>query len=402
MTEARKDLHESVFQQIKGKQDGKISYTTSMAERVIARSSSLLQVEGLPAGEIIAPTDKQLSYMVYQTLAHLILDRERSGHGTEDWEPAILSVELSVESPRNRSLLDRTDPSHAGIFNRTFKGEDDDITAVTFRYSPGGVDDDRVFADKYAIRIEEESVTPSIVDMDRYEGRRSLPDVKALVETIAAGDIDGSINDLSNLGAGRRSIVSRYIDDVLYSSTSQAETANVLRFLIRGVQQEALSIEDLAGQLSWSIENRNRSRSDLRYVVFRDLPEYAEAFGLIKAHVVPVDEDGTNVLWKCVDSIPWVVKKGALTDEDFQRIADLLPRWAAQLDAEPRNHDIGNIVPTVYSLTSVLMHIAQNKNQSKIALQALEVVKNSKSLGNQTSSIVDYHTSQRLLGSVFE
>lgn len=402
MTEERKDLHENVFQQVKGKQGEVISYTTSMAERVIVRSSSLLQVEGLPAGEIIAPTDKQLSYMVYQTLAHLILDRERSGHEIEDWEPAILSVGLSVESPRNISLLDKTDPYHAGTFNRTFRGENDDVTTITLRYSPEGVDDDRVFVDKYAIRTEEESATPTAVDINRYEGRRSLPDVKALIDTIAAGDIDRSINDLANLGSGRRAFVSGYIDDVLYSSSSQAETANVLRFLIRGVQQEALSIEDLTRQLSWSVENRHRSRNDLRYVVYRDLPEYAEAFGLIKAHVVPVDEDGTNVLWKCVDSLPWVVKEGALTDEDFQRIADLLPRWAFQLDAKPRNYDILNRVSTAHSLTSALMYIAQNENQSKIALQALESVKNSKSLGDQAAPIVNYHASQRLLGSVFE
>lgn len=363
----------SVTDQARGALDRPVGYSSAAQERVNARVFDLLKAEDLPTAEVVSPSNHQLMAMVDNTLSHLVEERGQSHQPVEDWEPEILSVKVGVQDPRNITLLDRENPMQAGLAASTFRDQEGRVTTVTLRYARDN-NDDRVFTDTYGIdETGEIKGAPYVIDAQRYEGRRAFPEVNVLLDEVKTGNLTKALTDLANIPEGRRGQLFQAIYSILYYAESPDEMRYALQFLFQGAQQEIFSVDKLADVFAWHSSNRMRTKDDPRYNIFRRLPEYPQAIQLLKAHLIPQDENGSNVSRTVIQAIPWVVDQSTITDEEFQRLANLLPRWQQQVN-DRSSTATDALLFIANTLAEELPYIAQTGTQLDIALKTLQAM----------------------------
>ena len=379
----RVDKLSSIAIQAEGAMGKLVPYTTSLKERISEIAQSLLTAEGVPAREIVPPSPEQLRSIIWMSVGRMIQQRELSGREIEGWEPEIISLQMALQDPRKIGSISQTNPFQIGFVHKTFQKQEnpeDFTTTVSIHYSPDGVDDNRIFTDVYGVSQPDSS--PFIIDAERYQGRRSFPEVEEVVNQIKAGQVDDALSSLPTIREGRRKYCFTSIDDILYNPLSEEEVANALRFLIYGVKQQLFSVEELVKAFSWSSHSSgSRTEEDLRYTVFKKMPEYTETVNLLKTEFIPIDENGTNISYpEVIKTIRWVIGETDLTDEEFRKVATLLPGWQKELleqfdslkRGESKMLHREDLHMMAFTLIGELPEIARNDSQRQIALRVLE------------------------------
>lgn len=336
----------------------------TLSDRVIQSALAVLRTEGPSWQELSCPSDEQLEMMVGQTLGHLVQQREENHQPIEGWEPEILSVMVSVLNLPEEDM-------QIGLATKT-EGQPGDVTAVTISYSPAGPDDDKIYTDTYGIR--EKGGAPYVIDEQRYEGRRPFPEIDALVDKIKTGNLTEALADFTNIKEARKEYVfagmNRYVSP--YDSIPPEEIRHVLQFLLEGTQRGTFSIERLAAVLQTNDNNETPAHN-----VFRRLPEYPQAMELLKARLVPQDENGTNLSSTVIRAMPWIMDDTTITDDEFQRLADLLPRWQQRFEEEYMQHlpvSVPEGIPG--TLGRDLPNLARTLGQLDIALKVFQTLEN--------------------------